>query len=466
MLNRLAAFLTALLLPAAVFAQDITGDWSGMLEVPTGSLKLIVNVSRNEAGAYSSSLQAPAQSPKKMAADITQFESGVLRIEITSLHVVYSATLKGDSLVNGTYTQGMSFPLNMVRGRGAKAAPRLRPQEPKPPFPYQSEEVTFRNTKDSITLAGTLTLPPGRGKHPCAILITGSGPENRDEEVFGHKPFLVLADYLSRQGIAVLRVDDRGVGKSEGHHGTATTPDFANDVRAAIAFLKSRKDINRRKIGLIGHSEGGAIGGMVAADNKDVDFLVLLAGPGLRGDQVLLQQSADLGRVQGMSDSDLLLVRERNEAIYRILLHPRDTARLGEELTEYLKSLVAEDPDNEQTGSADAAVAGQVAQLTSPWVRFFVAYDPAEALRRVDCPVLALNGSKDLQVNAAQNLPAIRKALTEGGNKKVTTEELPGLNHLFQESSTGNPAEYGSIEQTFSPAALERIAGWLQRQLR
>jgi alpha/beta superfamily hydrolase len=342
-----------------------------------------------------------------------------------------------------------------------------RPQEPVKPYPYYSEEVTIENKIANITLAGTLTLPTKEGKYPVVVLITGSGPQNRDEELMGHKPFLVLSDYLTRNGIAVLRCDDRGTFASKGNFAKATTFDFATDVEAEVNYLKTRKDIDTKHIGLIGHSEGGIIAPIVAVKDKDLIFIVLMAGTGVSGSDLLLRQQEAIGKASGMKDEDLKIVAELNAHIYKMVDEIQNTDTLKSKITNYLLAKSKELPDLKipEGKTVNDFIDMQLAQLITPWMLNFIRYNPAPMLEKVKCAVLAINGDKDLQVDSKINLPAIENALKKGGNKKYTIKELPGLNHLFQECKTGLPSEYASIEQTISPVALQTIANWIKQIL-
>ncbi|MDR1096555.1 MAG: alpha/beta hydrolase, partial [Tannerella sp.] len=306
------------------------------------------------------------------------------------------------------------------------------------------------------------TLPAGEGTFPAVVLISGSGAQNRDEEIMGHKPFLVLSDCLTRNGIAVLRFDDRGTAASTGNFPTATSYDFSKDVAAGVKYLQGRKEIDRKKTGLIGHSEGGIIASMLAARSDDIAFIVLLAGPGIPGDSLLLLQQEAIGRASGTDEKVLQMTREINRKLYDMIIRTADTVRLYREAEAYLKQAIAQHsllkPGNM---SEDAFIHSLMQQISSPWLRYFLRYNPAEALEKVKCPVLALNGEKDLQVPPGVNLEAIRKAVKKG---KLTARELPGLNHIFQECSTGLLTEYSTIEQTFSPAALDIILNWIKNQ--
>jgi fermentation-respiration switch protein FrsA (DUF1100 family) len=300
------------------------------------------------------------------------------------------------------------------------------------------------------------------------VLISGSGPQNRDEELLGHKPFLVLADHLTKNGVAVLRYDDRGVGRSKGNFGKATSADFASDVNAAVQYLKSRKEIDGKKIGLIGHSEGGMIAPMVAAGSKDIGYIVLLAGTGVPGKDIIILQQQLIAKAEGVaSEKDLAETAAFTEEIAKIVTSGKDEKTVSAEFIDFLKSTWQKLPDSaKQIYGTEAVFLMQSAQMNTPWMRYFLSYDPATALEKIRIPVLALNGSKDLQVWPAQNLPAIEKALKKAGNKKYTVKELPGLNHLFQECTTGAPSEYEKIEMTMSTQVLDIVTTWIREQNR
>lgn len=336
-----------------------------------------------------------------------------------------------------------------------------RPQEPKKPYPYIEQEVTFENKKDVVTLAGTLTLPKSKGPHPAVLLITGSGPQDRDETIVGHKPFAVLADYLVRQGIAVLRFDDRGVDKSAGVYSMCTSEDFATDALAGVEFLKGRKEIDSHKIGLIGHSEGGIIASMVAVRSSDVAFIVLMASPGVTGEQIILKQQELAMKARGASEQDIAWIHARQNRIYEVLKEELDRDAAEQKL----RAILLEGAPKELTDSQEFAVSSEVQSALAllPWLRFFLTYDPAPTLAKVTYPVLAINGEKDCQVSSRQNLPAIRKALRSGGNKDFSIIQLPGLNHLFQRCENGSVDEYAKIEETISPTALEVIGNWIAK---
>jgi hypothetical protein len=355
--------------------------------------------------------------------------------------------------------------LPLVLKKTDKLSEARRPQTPKAPFPYKSEDVTYPNESARIILGATLTLPEGKGPFPAAVLITGSGAQDRDETLLGHRPFAVIADALTRRGIAVLRVDDRGVGKSTGSQADATSADFATDVAAGIAYLKTRPEVDPKRIGLVGHSEGGLIGPMVAAKSpEDVAYLVLLAGTGVNGAEILKAQSALILKAAGMPEGLVGAQSRLLAEILKVVAEEKDDKAAEARFELLTRAALAALPEADRKSlAAQAGPSGkaQFLRVKSPWFRYFLTFEPKTALAKVRCPVLALNGDKDLQVPPEQNLPAIEAALKSSGNDRVTTRVLPGLNHLFQRCKTGAPSEYATIEETFDPAALKVVADWI-----
>jgi len=431
-------------------AQDISGEWNGMLSVPGMSIRLVIHISATADG-YTSTMDSPDQGATGIKVDTTSFEQGELKLTLLQLGATYEGKVK-DTMIMGTFTQrGYGFPLKFTRSKQATVQIK-RPQEPHEPFPYRSEEILFMNQAAKIQLAGTLTIPQKAGKYPVVILITGSGPQDRNEEILSHKPFLVISDYLTRQGYAVLRYDDRGVGKSEGDFASSTSADFTTDVNSAISYALSRSDIDSKQIFLLGHSEGGSIAPAVAAKNKKVSGIILMAGPGLRGDKLLLLQKGKIELAMGIDSSEVQHGLKVFEEVYELILNSKDDNALQEQVYHTLASQV------------DTALAKNLSvQICGNWFRYFIRHDPALDLEKVKVPVLALNGGNDLQVPATENLAAIETALKKGGNKNTTIKRFPHLNHLFQESDSGLPSEYGTIEQTISPEVLQSIVSWLQR---
>jgi len=444
-------------------AQDISGPWSGILQVPGAQLRLVLHLTKINEG-YSATMDSPDQGAKGIPVNSVEFTNSALKLTMTSLNAEYTGVLGTDNIFKGTFKQNdHSFPLDLKRGDLEK--PKIaRPQEPVKPYPYYSEDIKFSNEEAQISLAGTLTLPAKEGQFPAVILISGSGPQNRDEELLGHKPFLVLADYLTKNGIAVLRYDDRGTAQSTGTFGTATTKEFATDVKSAINYLKTRKEINLKNIGLIGHSEGGIIAPMIAADSKDVAFIILLAAPGIPGDQLIIKQANLVNKANGLTDDVVNRIDVLNKKGFGILKEKSDFSEIKKALTSIVKETIQLLPASQQppANQKDEYFANYINQISTPWFQYLIRYNPAEVLEKVKCPVLALNGEKDLQVPPKEDLEGIKKALEKGGNKNFTIKELPNLNHLFQESETGSPNEYAKIEQTFSPTALTEISNWIK----
>jgi uncharacterized protein len=441
--------------------QDITGQWLGTLNVQGMKLRLVFNIQQKDS-AYKATMDSPDQGVKGLPVTAVEFKNTFLKISVAAAQINYEGTLENDK-ITGTFKQGgLSLPLNLSKNLEEQAKIN-RPQEPKKPYPYYSEELVFTNKKENITLAGTLTLPTKEGKYPVVVLISGSGPQNRDCEIVGHKSFLLIADYLTKRGIGVLRYDDRGVAESKGIFSAATSQDFATDVEAAVSYLKTRNDINPKKIGLIGHSEGGLIAPMVAAKSKDVSFIVLLAGVGVNGGDVLLTQQRAISEGMGLNQKAIDLNYGINKKAYDLIKKSQNADNLKKELTDYFEKTIKETPYAKPPQMSEVDyVKAQVTANSNVWLQYFIRFDPANTLKNVKCPVLALNGDKDLQVSSKINLKAIEEALKKAKNKRVTIKEMPNLNHLFQECKTGLTIEYGEIEQTFSPTALNEMGVWLE----
>ena len=412
--RRIAGVMLLLLLSVTSYgatAGNIEGTWHGTLKLNAMKLSIVMHFSDNAC-----TLDSPDQGAKGIKGEVREITAEKVDVAFPTLNATYTGVLK-DGKIEGTFTQmGYKLPLVLEEGQPV----RIRPQTPQPPFPYQTEEVSFVNTEDSASLAGTLTYPVGynsKRKVPVVIMVTGSGLQNRDEELFEHKPFLVIADFLARNGIASLRYDDRGAGLSTGDIEDVTTEGFCRDAAAGIAFLQKMGHFS--KIGVLGHSEGGSIAFMLAAQKK-CDFIVSMAGPGLRGDSIIVEQTNELLRQQGQPAT--MTVRQMR-------------------LTMLL-------------------------QKTNPWYDYFVDFDPAPVIKQIKCPALLLNGDKDSQVMAASNIPVIRALLSDNEKHQLPDNQVikvyPGLNHLFQHCTTGMPAEYGSIEETISEEVLHDIAEWIK----
>jgi pimeloyl-ACP methyl ester carboxylesterase len=434
---------------------SVEGVWQGALEANGLRLRFQLHITHDDQKHLLAALDSPDQGISGLPAVNVSQKLTVFHFEIPVVQGVYEGNLNtAKSQITGTWTQG-GITHNLNFQRSDQLVELVRPQDPKKPYPYREEEVAFANPKAQLSLGGTLTLPPGQGPFPAAILIAGSGPHDRDENVAGHRPFLVLADHLTRKGIALLRYDKRGIGKSTGNYEQATTEDFASDATAAFDYLKSRKEINARKIGLIGHSEGGLIAPMIASRSSDVAWMVLLAAPGLKGEQVMLLQSEMILKTAGFDDERIARARDFSLQSYALARKEKDPEVLETKLADLV------DSTGMSTTLPPTTLKPQARMMTLPWFRFFLDYDPIPALKKTQCPVLALNGDKDLQIASKENLAQIQKALQESGNKDFQTHELTGLNHLFQHAPTGSPTEYGGIQETFAPEALTSVSDWI-----
>lgn len=410
MKNKALSVLFALLLSITAFAQNFTGSWTGIISAGGSSLHIVFNISQDAEGNTVCTMDSPDQSVKGIPAQIVFESSDSISIRISNLGIEYNGKFNGD-MICGVYSQlGLELDLDLKNEKIVYN----RPQNPLPPYPYTTEEIEFVNDEANATLSGTITYPVGyiQGKKvPVVVMVTGSGPQNRDSEIYEHKPFLIIADYLARNGYATLRYDDRCVGKSTGRFQAETTKEVAKDAALAVKYLRDTKKFS--KIGVLGHSEGGNVAFMLGAD-KLIDFAITMAGVGVQGDECLYQQGIAIAKQSGQE--------------YQLT---------KEQLREYLIGTM------------------------SPWYEFFLDYNPASDISKTTCPVLVMNGEKDLQVIASSNVEAIKGNLPK--NKKSQVKIYPGLNHLFQECTTGLPTEYINSEQTISPIVLEDIAAWLNQ---
>jgi len=463
-MKNLFTILFSCLISSTIYCNDIVGQWQGSLKNGKKEIRIVFNITKLEEN-YITTMDSPDQGATNIPTTSTSFENQTLKVVIENFKIIYEGTINESGIIIGTFTQGKQvFPLDLTKNSDEKDIVKVnRPQEPTQPYPYHSEDVKFENTQAEITLAGTLTLPKSKGKFPVVVLISGSGAQDRDETLLGHKPFLVLSDHLTKNGIAVLRYDDRGTAESTGQFKSATSQDFATDVEAAVAYLKTRDEIDHSKIGLVGHSEGGLIAPIVASQSTDVAFIVLLAGPGIPGDSLLLMQQRLISEAGGTKKADLDKAEKDNKIALDIIVNSTDQKQLKKDLEKYITETV-------KNGSEDDIPEGmnkkqfiklQVNQLSDPWLVNFLKFDPVPTLKLVKCPVLAINGEKDLQVPATVNLNGIKSALKESGNTDLTAIAFKNLNHLFQECETGSPDEYAKIEQTFAPEALSTISSWI-----
>lgn len=456
MKTKIIILLSLIFISQTVFAQDISGSWYGGLDIQGQKLPLIVHISEKDK-VLNSTFDSPMQGAKGIAIEKTTFINNELTLDAAVVGFIFKGKLS-DQKIEGNFSQnGMNLPMTLTRSE--ENSVQNRPQTPTKPYPYETTDVSFKNESQGNLLAGTISIPKNFDKKgPILVIITGSGAQNRDEELFGHKPFLVIADYLAQKGIATLRLDDRGMGESEKGKDGATSEDFATDINSAVLYLQKNGYTN---IGLIGHSEGGMIAPMVTTKNKNVKFLVLLAGPGIPISELLLQQNRDLAKTSGADEKNLAIAESSNREIYSFVKNYKGKTfekDLKNLLIAELKKMSEKEMSNEEI---ETVAESQVKTISKPWFRYFLKFNPEEYLSKVKIPVLALNGSLDMQVSAKENLAGIKNSLTKAGNNNFEIEEFAGLNHLFQTAKTGNPTEYGQIEETFSPKALEKISDWI-----
>lgn len=459
------------------FAQPpaFSGIWEGDLDAGIQKLRLIFTIAQDEAGKTTLTMQSPQQSAAHIPADTVFTEgSGTIGMEMKKFKISFKGTLVNDSTISGNFVQGVAMPLQLKKVKKATVVEKAkRPQTPKPPFPYKSLDVSFHNNDNSLTFGGTLTVPDtsAGSKYPAVILISGSGPQDRNETIFGHKPFAVIADHLTKKGFAVLRVDDRGVGKSTGNHALATSADFANDTEAAVDYLKTRQFIHKGKIGLIGHSEGAMIAPLVASGRKDISYIVLLAGPGIPCIDLLAEQNVAIFKSSGMDTAKAEAYGPLFKALVKNIINAADSAAAVAGGTKLLEKW--DMPDSLKTvfkisTKEEAAVfaKGIADAIYNPWFRYFLRYDPVPVIKKLSCAVLALNGSKDLQVLPRSNLAGIENALKKSKTKNYEVKEIPQVNHLFQTCNKCTLDEYATLEESFSPAVLDMITAWLLKQVK
>lgn len=443
-----------------VFSQDISGNWSGKAKRGDKEITFVFNI-KKEGTNYSSVMNVPTFRVSGIKTATTTFSNGKLTIDGSNVGMSYVANFNTKlQQFEGMYKEGgIEMALNLKKG-AVEIADQRRPQEPVKPYPYYEEEVEFKNAAANITLAGTLTLPNKNGTFPVVILISGSGPQDRDESFMGHKPFLVLANHLTKQGIGVLRFDDRGQGASTGDFSNATTEDFSKDVLSAIMYLKNRTDIDVNNIGLIGHSEGGIIAPLAANNSKDVAFMVLLASTGISGAELSVMQSKTL---REFPVKDEVAYEKNARKAIAIVTSDKSASEIKVELTAHYNNFLRPilTSLNVPEKNIKTYIESQVNTSIKPWSRYFLKYNPADEIEKLQIPVLSLNGSKDTQVDAKINQDGIRQALIKGKNEEYKIVELENLNHFFQECETGRMDEYRKIEETFSPIALKEISNWI-----
>lgn len=435
------------------------GTWLGHLKGPLTNLRIALHISEKE-GVLLTKLDSPDQFSFGNAANKTTLDQEGIHIDFPLMGAKYVGQMSNDSLVGTFYQNGTETPLNLGRFEG-EILPPARPQTPKAPFNYSSKDVVIKTKDDKVKLAGTLTIPEGKGPFPAAILVSGSGPQDRDEYLMGHRPFHVIADYLTRNGIAVLRYDDRGVGKSTGVFATATSFDFADDAEAAHSFLKKQSKIDKTKVGIIGHSEGGLIAPIVASRKSDVGFIILLAGPSVSGRDIIIDQQELIMLASGEDSLEVQKTKQSSIQVMDFIAenHTKENLvdLLATKIEELNKELNAEIPK----AYSPKSYARQVAfSFGSAWMKTFILTNPQDYLTKTNCPILALYGEKDLQVSVRANEEQMRKVLD--GKEKSEVVVFKNLNHLFQHADLGIPSEYQAIEETISVDVLQKMTSWIK----
>lgn len=455
---------------------QITGNWHGALDVNGTELPLILHITKDSSDKISGTLDSPSQMAYGLKCSAIILRGDSVFIELKAFGAKYAGLLAyGKNKMTGNWLQGgMTLPLNLEKATDSVPVVAFkRPQTPAEPFDYFTEDVAYTNASNTIRFAGTFTRPSHgttNKKYPVVLLISGSGQQDRDETIFDHKPFAVIADHFTKAGIACLRVDDRGTGHTTGSFANSTTADFAKDVEAGIEYLRGRTDVDKENIGLLGHSEGGMIAPMVASIRSDIKFIVLLAAPGIPILDLMEQQTVDVATTSGIAKDEMEKFRPMYKPLIMAALKEVDSATALKNVVSVFSDWQSKTDSvtvQHTTGVTDKKslenfAAGMVATTRQPWFRYFIQFNPADYISKVRCAVLALNGEKDVQVAAAPNLEAIRKILVEKKVKTFKVQLLPGLNHLFQHCKSCTIQEYASLEETFSPVALTVMSTWIK----
>ena len=447
--------LTVLLLAgcASDSGRNMEGIWEGNLQFPGIEMRIVFKISSTPEGTFTAVMLRPELEDGEFPVSTVIVLRDSLHLQVAPGDASFEGRIRSDgSAIDGQWIH-REFTQPLILNRVSGVHKPRRPQEPEPPYPYEEEDVAYANLKAWAKLAGTLTYPRKGGPFPAVLLVSGGGAQNRDGLILGHRPFLVMADYLTRQGIVVLRVDDRGVGASTGDRSRATAEDYAQDALAGVEFLKKRPEVDPQRIGLIGHSEGGTVASLAAAQSGDIAFIVMLASPGLPGEEYNYQFEESMNRALGQGDEALDSILAVQKRVFDVLKTEKDTAAARVKLRRILENLEPPMPEE--------MIEGNLERYLSPWFKYSISYDPAPTLNKVKCPVLALFGEKDIHVPPEGNLERIEQALKEGANPDYRVEVLSGLNHLFQTAETGAPSEYVKIEETIALKALRLIGNWV-----
>lgn len=473
MKNYILALLALSFTHSPLLAQDKwSGAWEGTID--GANLRIVFHVRSAGANDVKVTMDSPDQSAFGLPVEKSYVKGDSIFIAEPKFRMSFAGNRTNDTTIVGVFTQGIDIPLTLKKNTLGITSKKIeKKQTPQPPFPYNSEDVSFTNTKAAVTLSGTITYPPSsNGKaYPAIVLVSGSGPQDRDETIFGHKPFAVIADHLTRQGMVVLRYDDRGHGKSTGDFSTSTSHDFASDASAAINYLKERKEVDKKRIGILGHSEGGMVAPMVAIDNKDVNFIILMAGPGIPIIQLMTEQNIAIMKSQGLGEQPA----NAYGVLYKTSTSIAASKKMEEEKIKLIEQEAIRWSKLQEPGTLKALgfvtddwkksfATSLIKETATPWMQYFLNYEPADNLKKLKIRVLALNGSEDDQVVPASNLAGIEAALKLSKSPGFKTKNLEGLNHLFQKCKNCTVAEYGSLEETISPVALDEVSSWLKNE--
>ena len=480
-LKKILCICPLILLLCTSEAQNITGTWQGTLDVQGNQIPLVFHIKKDSTNKWIAAFDSPSQHAFNLPCSEVILKDDSIILMMAIINGKYAGQLNKDKTqITGSWFQGAgTLPLTVKKtSETATVKEQKRPQTPRPPFPYHSNDVVYTNADQSIQYGGTLTYPKTDSlknsakinSYPAVILITGSSQQDRDETLFDHKPFAVIADYLTRRGFVVLRVDDRGIGKTTGIFSEATTMDFAKDLEAGLDFLEKQPMVNKNKIGLIGHSEGGMIAPIVADERKEIKFIILLAGPGIPIIDLMQQQMEAVSISNGASIVDARANGQLMRIVWDEAAKNEDSATtiryIRIKIDSWSKTLdtaMLAKFKSQDTAAINNQITQALTALNSRWYRYFISFNPQPYLEKLDCKVLALNGSKDVQVIAASNLKGIKQSLQKSKSPKYDVIEIPGLNHLFQSCIRCNPSEYNDLEESFSPVALEMMGNWLQK---
>ncbi len=441
---------------AANAVSKAEGTWQGAIAVANMRMRLQMHVSHDDKGKLLASIDSLDQSIQGIPASKVAEKDGELSFAIPTFQAEYRGTLSASkNELAGEWSQNDSVEKLDFR-RSDKPLELQRPQNPAKPYPYTVEEASFFADDGKVALAGTLTVPQGAGPFAAAVLI-GEGPADRDATIAGHKPFLVLADLLTRKGIVVLRYDKRGTAQSTGNSERTTMEDLTSDAGAALTYLKARKEVDAKRVGIIGLGEGGILAAQIAARSTDLDWLVLLAAPATSGEQTLLRQSELIARTGGLPEEQIARSQQFDRMAYAAVREEKTASALEARLNALIEK------SGLSASMPPAALQAQIRLMTTPWFRQYLDFNPAPVLQAIKCPVLALNGDRDLQVDADETVPLLRQSYEKSGNKDFTVVEIQGVNHLFQKAQSGSPALYGAIEETMAPEVQNTISGWVAK---